>query len=114
MDPALHLERYLGFMRSPVYVPENDLVAVTPEGEVASFMVWWPDQSGIAQIEPFGTHPRFSRRGVGRALIHHGLGLMRAAGMSICRVVTDDYRPATAFYESVGFDDVGALRWWAR
>jgi predicted N-acetyltransferase YhbS len=114
MDPAEHLDRYLAFMRSPVYVPDNDLVAVTPDGVIASFMIWWPDRSGMAQIEPFGTHPRLARRGVGRALIHHGLGVMKAAGMSICRVVTDDYRPATAFYESVGFEDVGALRWWAR
>jgi ribosomal protein S18 acetylase RimI-like enzyme len=115
MDPKDHLERYLRFMRSPVYVAENDLVAVAPDGRIASFMVWWPDASGISQIEPFGTHPDFQGRGVGRALIHFGLARMRDAGMGVCRVITDDYRAAaTAFYRSVGFDDVGALNWWAR
>jgi ribosomal protein S18 acetylase RimI-like enzyme len=114
MDPAQHLDRYLTFMRSPVYLPENDLVAIAPDGTIASFMVWWPDPSGIAQIEPFGTHPDFQRRGVGKALIHHGLSRMKEAGMTVCRVVTNDYRLATHFYESVGFTDVGALRWWAR
>jgi ribosomal protein S18 acetylase RimI-like enzyme len=114
MDPGQHLDRYLSFMRSPVYVPSNDLVAVAPDGTIASFMVWWPDPTGIAQIEPFGTHPDFHRRGVGRALLHFGLARMLEAGMRVCRVCTDDWREATMFYESVGFTDVGALRWWSR
>jgi gamma-glutamylcyclotransferase len=115
MDPEMHLQRYLRFMRSPVYDPSRDLVAVSPDGQIASFMIWWPDQSGIAQIEPFGTHPDFQRRGVGKALIHHGLRRMRDSGMTLCRVITDEPRTdATAFYESVGFQDVGRLRWWQR
>lgn len=114
MPDAVHLQRYLDFMRSPVYVPERDLVAVNPEGRVASFMVWWADDSGIAQIEPFGTHPDFFRQGVGRALIHYGLRRMKMAGMKVCRVLTNDWRAATSFYEGVGFEDVGAIRWWAK
>jgi len=113
MPDAVHLQRYLSFMRSPVYVPERDLVAVSPEGRVGSFMIWWADDSGIAQIEPFGTHPDFHRRGVGRALLYHGLAEMKRSGMHTARVCTDDDRhPATAFYESCGFTDVGRLRWW--
>lgn len=114
MPEAMHLQRYLDFMRSPAYVPERDLVAVSPDGRIASFMVWWGDESGIAQIEPFGTHPDYHRQGLGRALLYHGLGEMRAAGMHTCRVVTDDDREATSFYEGVGFRDVGRLHWWAR
>lgn len=114
MPAAMHLQRYLEFMRSPVYLPANDLVAVGPDGRVGSFMVWWPDETGIAQIEPFGTHPDFHRQGLGRALIHYGLARMKAAGMTLCRVCTDDDRPATAFYEGVGFTDVGRLHWWSK
>lgn len=114
MPDAMHLQRYLGFMRSPVYVPERDLVAVAPDGRIASFMVWWADDSGIAQIEPFGTHPDHHRKGIGRALIYHGLHEMRAAGMHTCRVLTDDWRSATSFYQGVGFEDVGRLRWWKK
>jgi ribosomal protein S18 acetylase RimI-like enzyme len=114
MDPSTHLDRYLEFMRSPIYDPERDLIAVAPDGTIVSFMIWWPDASGIAQIEPFGTHPDFQRGGAGRALIHYGLRRMRIGGMRLARVCTDDDRLATAFYESVGFDDVGRLRWWAR
>jgi len=115
MDPAMHLQRYLDFMRSPSYVAEHDLVAVSPEGTIASFMVWWADEgSGVAQIEPFGTHPAYHRQGSGRALLYHGLAQMKEAGMTLCRVCTDDDRPATRFYEGVGFKDMRRLRWWAQ
>ncbi|HEU4319435.1 MAG TPA: GNAT family N-acetyltransferase [Acidimicrobiia bacterium] len=114
MDPEQHLQRYLRFMRSPSYRPERDLVAVAPDGTIASFMIWWADDSGIAQIEPFGTHPDFHRKGVGRALLYYGLHEMLRAGMHTARVVTDDYRDATDFYEGVGFEDVGRIRWWGR
>ncbi|HEU4894958.1 MAG TPA: GNAT family N-acetyltransferase [Acidimicrobiia bacterium] len=114
MPDPMHLQRYLDFMRSPVYVPERDLVAVDPTGTVVSFMVWWADPaSAKAQIEPFGTHPDFHRRGVGRALIHQALSEMKRAGMEMARVCTGDEMAATAFYEGVGFTDVGRLRWWA-
>lgn len=112
MPAAMHLQRYLNFMRSPVYVPERDLVAVSPNGTVGSFMVWWGDSSGVAQIEPFGTHPAYQRRGIGRALIYHGLAEMKAAGVHTARVLTDESRGAAHFYEGVGFEEGGRLRWW--
>jgi ribosomal protein S18 acetylase RimI-like enzyme len=114
MPEAMHLQRYLDFMRSPAYVPDRDLVAVAPDGRIVSFMVWWADETGVAQIEPFGTHPDHHRQGIGRALLYHGLREMKTAGMHTCRVVTDDHREATSFYEGVGFSDVGRLHWWAR
>lgn len=113
MDPQTHLERYLRFMRSPVYMAERDLVVVREDGRIGAFVVWWADSSGIAQIEPFGTHPEFQRMGLGRALLHHALNDMKAAGMSMARVTTDEPRAANAFYSSVGFENVGRLRNWA-
>jgi ribosomal protein S18 acetylase RimI-like enzyme len=113
MDRKLHLERYLRFMRSPVYDRERDLVAVAPDGRVAAFMVWWSDPSGIAQIEPFGTHPDFHRQGVGRALLKFGLARMQAAGMRTVRVCTEESREAAvAFYAGVGFRQGPRLGWW--
>lgn len=115
MAPDMHLNRYLRFMRSPIYDRSRDLVAVSPEGRIASFMVWWPDPSGIAQIEPFGTRPEFQGRGLGKALVHHGLRTMSEAGMTLARVITDEPRTeANAFYQSVGFEEAGWLRWWRK
>lgn len=112
MPGAVHLKRYLDFMRSPVYVAERDLVAVSPEGVIAAFTVWWGDFSGIAQIEPFGTHPDFHRQGIGRALIYYALGEMKKAGMRAVRVCSEDDPRAVGFYAGVGFEDGGRLRWW--
>lgn len=114
MPGAMHLKRYLDFMRSPEYVAERDLVAVSPEGVIAAFTIWWADSSGIAQIEPFGTHPDFHRQGVGRALIYHALHEMREAGMRVARVCSENDPRAFGFYSGVGFEEAGALRWWKR
>lgn len=114
MDESAHHQRYLRFMRSPVYDAERDLVAITPDGRIASFIIWWPDSAGIAQIEPFGTHPDFQRRGVGRALMYHALRRMREEGMAVARVTTDEPREdAMGFYEGIGFETVGKSRSWA-
>lgn len=113
MNDSIHLDRYLRFMRSPVYEPDRDLVAVAPDGRIASFIVWWSDRSGVAQIEPFGTHPEFQRRGLGRALTYYALGRMAAEGMHTARVMTNDWRvDATGFYEGVGFRVDGPVHWW--
>ena len=115
MEHDAHLERYLRFMRSPVYDRERDLVAVAPDGRIASFMVWWPDPSGTAQIEPFGTDPAFHRQGIGRALMAFALNRMRTEGMNQVRVMTDLHREdAIAFYRAMGFQQVAELRNWRR
>ena len=113
MDEGLHLQRYVRFMRSDVYVPERDLVVVDGSGRVGAFMVWWGDVSGIAQIEPFGTDPDFHRMGLGRALLRFGAQRAQEEGMHTLRVSTNDDWPAAAFYERSGFEAVGKLHWWA-
>ena len=112
--PDDHLARYLSFMRSPVYVPERDLVAVTPDGTVGSFLIWWGDEAtGIAQLEPVGTHPAHQRRGLAAAVFDRALADMRAAGMTRVRVETGEGRPgAIAFYRSVGLEPFHRLQWW--
>src|SRR6185436_6268575 len=70
MDPEAHVARYLAFMRSPAYVAARDLVAIAPDGRVASFVVSWVDEElSLAQFEPVGTDPDFTRLGLGRAVI---------------------------------------------
>ena len=113
MGTEQHLQRYLRFMRSPVYERERDLVAVAPDGRIAAFLIWWPDPSGIAQIEPLGTHADFQRQGLGRALVEFAAARMSEAGMHTIRVCTEETRePASSFYPAAGFTQVDSLGWW--
>jgi hypothetical protein len=52
MEPDMHRARYRRFMASPAYEPENDLVVIAPDGEVAAFAIVWPDDDlGSGQFE---------------------------------------------------------------
>jgi mycothiol synthase len=100
-----YLQRMLRFMRSPVYQPGMDLVAVSPEGQFASFCILWPDPvNHVGLFEPVGTHPDFQGRGLGKAVLASGLHRLRHLGMthtSVC--VETDNNPAIRLYESMGF-----------
>jgi ribosomal protein S18 acetylase RimI-like enzyme len=97
----------LAIMRAPCYHRELDLVAVAPGGQLAAFCQGWPGSLGAeaaAQIEPFGTHPYFRRRHLGRAILH--AIMRRMADSAIGRVFVeawDDNLDATGAYESAGF-----------
>lgn len=115
LEPEVHRARYLQFMRSPAYVPEHDLVAVAPDGTIAAFAIYWPDDElSLAQFEPVGTHPGFQRRGLARALLHEGLARLAATGIERARVMTGGANErATSTYLAVGFelvDQVGRFR----
>jgi ribosomal protein S18 acetylase RimI-like enzyme len=116
MEPEAHVARYLAFMRSPAYVAARDLVAVAPDGRVASFAVYWVDEElSLAQFEPVGTDPDFTRRGLSRAVIAAALDRIAAEGIEQVRVTTtDDRDAAVALYESCGFERVDTVWWWHR
>ena len=115
LDPKAHRARYLRFMRSPGYAPERDIVAVAPDGTVASFAIYWQDDAlSLGQFEPVGTHPGFQRRGLARALLHAGLARLAAAGIRRARVMTGGANEAAkATYLAAGFrlvDEIAAYR----
>ena len=69
-----YLERFRKFMRSPVYDPDLDIVAVAPDGQIGAFCIVWMDPvNRVGLFEPVGTHPDFQRRGLGRAVMLEGL-----------------------------------------
>jgi ribosomal protein S18 acetylase RimI-like enzyme len=114
MGPEAHVARYLAFMRSPAYVGARDLVAIAPDGRVASFAVYWVDaELSLAQFEPVGTDPDFTRLGLGRAVIAAALDRIVDEGIDDVRVTTtDDREAAVALYAACGFDRVDTVRWW--
>lgn len=90
------------------YIPDLDLVAVTPKGELAAFCVCWlaKDINGevFGQIEPMGVHADFRKLGLGRAILLEGLKRLIAEGARHIYVQTDNYRDsAFKLYESAGF-----------
>jgi ribosomal protein S18 acetylase RimI-like enzyme len=106
LEPEVHRARYLGFMRSPAYVLEHDIVAVAPDGTIASFAIYWrDDELSLAQFEPVGTHPDFQRRGLARAVLQESLARLAAAGIERARVMTGgSNETARSLYLETGFD----------
>jgi ribosomal protein S18 acetylase RimI-like enzyme len=106
MPMQRYLERYTAFMRSPVYRPEMDLVAVAPDGRAAAFCIAWLDLTNrVGLFEPVGTHPEFRRMGLGKAVLAEGMRRMMAYGMQTVIVCAEEDNPtAQNLYRSAGFE----------
>ncbi len=74
------VERRLAIMRAPGYVPELDLLAVAPDGELAAFCICGFESADTGYTDPIGTHPRWQRRGLGKALVTAGLMMLKERG----------------------------------
>ncbi len=100
-----YLQRYLGFMRSPVYRPELDIVAIAPDGMVVAFCQGWLDFANqVGLFEPVGTHPDYRGLGLGKAVLAEGMRRMVAYGMRSAIVCADhDNLPAQRLYQASGF-----------
>ncbi len=96
---------YANIQRAPLYRRDLDLVAVAPDGSLASFCtVWFDDVTRCAAFEPVGTSPEHLRRGLGKAVMSEGL--RRARRLGATRAFVGSYTvPAHALYASVGFTD---------
>jgi mycothiol synthase len=106
-----YLNRFTNFMRSPVYDPELDIVAVAPDGQVGAFCIVWTDPlNQVGLFEPVGTHPEFQRKGLGRAVMLEAMHRLQERGMRSAIVSTfEDNPPAIKLYESVGFQIANRL-----
>jgi len=100
-----YLERFTNFMRSPVYRSEQDIVIVSPEGQIGAFCIVWTDPvNKVGLFEPVGTYPDFHRKGLGRSVMVEGLHRLYKHGMHSAIVSTsEDNLAAIRLYESVGF-----------
>src|ERR1700754_2287485 len=61
----------------PAWIPELSLVAVTPAGEVVGHVLCTRGHVGrepVLGLGPLSVRPDWQRRGVGRALVHGGVG----------------------------------------
>jgi mycothiol synthase len=98
-------ENYPRLRSMPGYLPELDLVVVSPQGELAAFaLVWYDSINLVGEFEPVGTGPAFRQKGLGKALLLEGLRRVRQLGALECLVYpTGEGLPARNLYESAGF-----------
>lgn len=106
-----YLERFTDFMRSPVYQPELDIVAIAPDGQVGAFCIVWVDAiNKVGLFEPVGTHPDFQHKGLGRAVMLEGMKRLWEHGMKHVIVSADEDNIAgIKLYEAMGFQEVCRL-----
>jgi len=72
---------YRNIQHAPLYRRDLDLVAIAPDGAVASFCtIWFDDVTRSAYYEPVATVPAHQRRGLSRALLTEGLHRLKQMG----------------------------------
>jgi len=101
---------------APSFVPELDLILLSPEGQIASFgSIWFDQRLSLAEFEPVGTVPEFRKRGLGSALIAEGCNRLRRLG---CRKVSvmswSESVEANRLYQRTGFLPILKKNYWRR
>lgn len=107
---AYTVESYADLRQTPPYRGDLHVLVAAPDGTMASSAIMWLDElNRTAEFEPVGTHPDHRRRGLGRALLLHGMRLARAAGaghVTVACLGAPGHPRARELYYSVGFREV--------
>lgn len=116
--PLIHplLDRTFGFDRQTKTVyrlregiePVSDLcfLAVNRQKEMLASLRFWPiriEETPAILLGPLAVEPRLQGRGIGRALVRHGLARARRLGHRLCIVVGEP-----EYYEPYGFGSAPA------
>lgn len=104
-------EVLLTWMRVPEYDSSLDLVAIAPDGTFAAYCMCSInyEQNQITgnlegQTDPVGTHPRYQKLGLARALLLTGLSLLKERGMkTACLGTSSDNIAMQKTAHSAGF-----------
>ncbi|MEO3754721.1 GNAT family N-acetyltransferase [Streptomyces sp. B6B3] len=100
-------EGYRGVRRAAGYRGDLHVLVEAPDGTMAASTIMWLDEANqTAEFEPVGTHRDYRRRGLGRAMLLHGMRLARAAGathMTVACLGAPGHPEARGLYYGVGF-----------
>ncbi|HPH97523.1 MAG TPA: GNAT family N-acetyltransferase [Anaerolineaceae bacterium] len=115
---AMTVEERLAIMRSPEYIPELDLLAVAPNGDLAAYCVCgFEDGSDgtVGYTDPIGTHPQYQKLGLAKALVAAAFKGLKARGAVEVRVGTSsENMRMQRLAESLGFKLVSERLWFAK
>ena len=105
---------YRNIQKAPLYRRDLDIVAVAPDGTVASFCtVWFDDITLTAACEPVATSPAYQKKGLAKACIQEGLRRARERGATMGFVGSGE-EGAHRCYASAGLKDHLVLRQWIK
>jgi GNAT superfamily N-acetyltransferase len=94
---------YQNIQNAPLYRRDLDIVAIAPDGSIASFCtVWFDDVCRIGIFEPVATVPTHQRKGLGKAVMSEGLRRLVKKGATKAFVGSYSVE-AGALYASAGF-----------
>ncbi len=96
---------YARFMNLPGYHPDLDVVTLTPDGVIASYVNGWIDPvNHIGDLGPVGAREQYRQRGLTRLALLESLRRMKSYGMDrVCISTGIANIPALGLYKSVGF-----------
>jgi ribosomal protein S18 acetylase RimI-like enzyme len=105
---------YRNIQTAPLYRRDLDLVAVAPDGSIASFCtIWLDDVTRTAYFEPVATVPAHQRKGLGKALLTEGLKRLQRMG-ALVGFVGGFSIGANALYQSVMGPDHDVYESWMK
>ncbi len=88
---------FRGKSSAPSYSADWDLIAVSPDGELAAEnLVWRYPRNHTAEIDPLGTHPDYRRQGLARAMVLESFKRMRANGIQYAYIASETQDPIVA------------------
>lgn len=113
-DNRADITWYRNIQKAPLYRRDLDIVAVAPDGAVASFCtIWFDDITLTAACEPVATSPALQKKGLAKACIHEGLRRAREMGATKGFVGSGE-EGAHKCYASAGFTDYKVSRQWLK
>jgi GNAT superfamily N-acetyltransferase len=104
---AYTAEAYRGVRHTAGYRGDLHVLVEAPDGTMAASTIMWLDEANrTVEFEPVGTRPDYRRRGLGRAMLLHGMRLAREAGATHATVAclgAPGHPEARGLYYGVGF-----------
>jgi ribosomal protein S18 acetylase RimI-like enzyme len=111
------VEQRLAMMHAPYYERELDFVAIAPDGELSAFCSCGLEEGEqrVGYTDPIGTHPRYRRLGLGKAIVTAGLHALKDRGANKVVLGTSSENIAMQrLAEALGFVLVSESMWFTK